>query len=250
MVGGKPRIGARGAPDMLTVIVPKAKAKFLDTWHSVGLRGTASHDFVIDEEFVPEVQTAAVLTNPSVFDTPVHRLPILMLLGSPHAAVAIGIAEGAIDDLRAIAKSKIPALDPGRPLKDNPIFNYRFGELVIRLDSLRTYLAREAESMWDIATSGTLAAPTQQGPQALTAASTAGTAATPLQAQHALAATQFVQRECVAIVQIAFELAGSDACYSSSRLQRRWRDIRVVGQHTAAGTGQLERYGQMFLLAD
>jgi alkylation response protein AidB-like acyl-CoA dehydrogenase len=250
MVGGKPRIGAHGGPDMLTVLVPKARAKFLDTWHSVGLRGSASHDFVIDEEFVPEIQTSNVLVSPAAFDTPIHRLPILMILGAPHAAVAIGIAEGAIDDLRAIAKSKVPALDPGRPLKDNPIFNYRFGEIVTRLDCARAFLARDAEITWEIANAGKVAAPAQsQTPLAMTTASTAGTVATPLQAQRALATAQFVQRECVDIVQIAFELAGSDACYSSSPLQRRWRDIRVLGQHTAAATGQLEKFGQMFLLA-
>ena len=33
--------------------------KILDTWHTLGMRGTGSHDIVLDDVFVPEAASRA-----------------------------------------------------------------------------------------------------------------------------------------------------------------------------------------------
>jgi alkylation response protein AidB-like acyl-CoA dehydrogenase len=82
---GKPRMTATGTPETRLVLVRREAAKFLDTWDSVGLRGTASHDFVLEEQFVPESYTGS-LSGPAGFDTPIYRLPFALLAMPTHAA--------------------------------------------------------------------------------------------------------------------------------------------------------------------
>jgi hypothetical protein len=49
----------------------------------------------------------------------------------------------------------------------------------------------------------------------------------------------------VDIVNEVFSLAGASACYNSSVIQRRWRDIRCVAQHAAASTDYYETLGTL-----
>jgi alkylation response protein AidB-like acyl-CoA dehydrogenase len=44
---------ADGAPDVQAVFVPAAACEIIDTWHTAGLRGTGSHDFRVEDVFVP-----------------------------------------------------------------------------------------------------------------------------------------------------------------------------------------------------
>ena len=45
---GTPRLDAAGRPVMRTMIFRPAQAKIHDTWHTIGLRGTASNDYEVD----------------------------------------------------------------------------------------------------------------------------------------------------------------------------------------------------------
>ena len=55
--GDKPRLTAAGRPELRLVFLPVAAAAMLDTWQTGGLRGTASHDFVVSDCFVPQHRT-------------------------------------------------------------------------------------------------------------------------------------------------------------------------------------------------
>ena len=223
---GAPIIGPNGMPEMRAALLPKNKAEFLDTWDAVGLRGTASHDFVIKEQLVSELYTAN-LFGPSTFDIPIQRLPFMMIAAPTHGSVAIGIAQGALDDVAALAKYKFPAFAGGKRLAEDPLFTYRYGELAIRLAGLRGMLERGIMDNWELALSKTPAGP-------LDIARTAAMAA-------------YVQANAVDIVNEAFALSGSNACYNSSTLQRRWRDVRCVAQHQAANKTSYQSFGSLLV---
>ena len=53
----RPRLLDSGAPDVQAVLIPAADCEILDTWHTTGLRGTGSHDFRVDNVFVPNEHT-------------------------------------------------------------------------------------------------------------------------------------------------------------------------------------------------
>ena len=72
-------------PEMRMAYVPKGSYKILDTWHSGGLRGTGSHDIVVDDIFVPAELTFS-LEDPDHIDRPLYRMPF----GSDAGRVVCG----------------------------------------------------------------------------------------------------------------------------------------------------------------
>jgi indole-3-acetate monooxygenase len=55
--GTEPRMLAAGVPEMRMTYLPKGAYRILDTWYVGGLRGTGSHDIVVDDVFVPAERT-------------------------------------------------------------------------------------------------------------------------------------------------------------------------------------------------
>jgi alkylation response protein AidB-like acyl-CoA dehydrogenase len=202
-----------GVPEMVLAMVPAHEAAFIQTWDAVGLRGTNSNDFVLKDVFVPDHHIGQFF-GPATVDTTLFRLPVRLALGPTHVAVVMGIAEGAISDLRELAKTKRPAFNPTMRLAEDPVFQYRLGQLDIRLASVRALAEKEVSLMWD--------------------AASAGEGVPPLQATRQRAMVARAHTECVEIVNEAFGLAGSNAMYNTSTLQRRLRDVRTAAQHAAA----------------
>ena len=52
MDGSTPRVSAAGVPLTRAAWIPASVARIDDTWSVVGLRGTGSHDFIVDDVFV------------------------------------------------------------------------------------------------------------------------------------------------------------------------------------------------------
>lgn len=210
---GAPRMSDAGIPEMKLVMVPTAQVQFLETWDSVGLRATNSNDFVLKDVFVPEHHTGELFGAAGV-DTPMFRLPTRLALGPTHVAVVFGIAEGALDDVRKLAKTKRPAFNPGMRLAEDPVFQFRLGLLETRLAAVRALSEKETQLMWD--------------------AAIANEPITTMDAVRQRAMVARAHTECVEIVNEAFALAGSNAMYNTSSIQRRFRDIRTAAQHVAA----------------
>jgi alkylation response protein AidB-like acyl-CoA dehydrogenase len=222
MENGKPQLGPEGRPVYKLALLPKDQVEFLDTWYSVGLCGSDSTDYIIKNSFVPEAFTTDIFVAPSVYDSLLHRLPFMMVTGPTHCAVCLGLAQGAIDDLSELARNKRPAFSP-KPPGEDPVFQYRFGELAVRLAAARAYTQNVAQWTAEKAKSGE-------------------PCATPdvLRLQTMVA---YVHHECVDIIDKAFTLAGSTPVYRSQVLQRRWRDIKCVASHFAGSTACYQALG-------
>ena len=211
--GDTPR-AANGAPAMHLALVKAEKAAFLDTWHTLGLRGTASHDFVLDDVFVPAHHVAPMFA-PSCIDTPAYRVPASIGNTAHHAGARIGCAAAALDELAALAVNKRSAFNPALRLVDDPNFKSRFGEALARLDAARAHAEIVMRELWELACSGR--------------------DATPADLARARCMLARVSTECLEVVSEAFQLASSSSIYSHSSLQRRLRDMQVAAQHAAAG---------------
>src|SRR4029079_17237344 len=60
---GTPRLRSDGTPVVRTMLFPKSQTKFTDIWHTIGLRGTASNQYAVDDLFVPEAYSVDVLSR-------------------------------------------------------------------------------------------------------------------------------------------------------------------------------------------
>jgi len=222
---GSPRIGANGAPEMVLVVLPAAQVEFLDTWHVLGLRGTDSCDYAVHDVFVPEHMTADLVAATNCFDTPATRLPIRVVLAMGHASVAIGIAEGALEEVADVAKTKRAAMNPTALLAHDPVFRHALGEEDLRLAAARALLDRTTES----ATQAFVSRRPLSSRETMEGRTMAG----------------FITAECVKIIDTAYTMAGSVSLYDTSSLQRRLRDIHVATQHVAATTEGYRTLGKL-----
>ena len=87
--------------------------EILDTWHTLGLRGTGSHDAVADELFVPASRVLSLFDGPLV-DRPLYRFPIFGDFALSIAAAALGNARGAIEEFASWQRTRSGRGPPAR----------------------------------------------------------------------------------------------------------------------------------------
>jgi len=198
-------------PPMRMMVVPASDVDILDTWHVSGLRGTGSHDFTISDVFVPDERTFKI-DDHSGIDAPVMRVPELSLSTLLFAAVAIGIAQGALDEITAIATAKVPAFAMA-PLAANPLFRNHLGSADAELRAARALVYGEASAAW-------------------------GTASdraefTLVQRARFRAATTWAVRAAASVVDVVYTEGGGSSIRDDNPLQRRLRDVHALTQHFA-----------------
>ena len=87
-----------GSREVRTMLFPKSSATMVDIWHTLGLRGTASNEYVVKDLFVPADHT--MLRDQAIdrrADGPLYRFSSNQLYSAGFAGVGLGIARGLID---------------------------------------------------------------------------------------------------------------------------------------------------------
>jgi alkylation response protein AidB-like acyl-CoA dehydrogenase len=128
-----------------------------------------------------------------------------------HAAVAIGIAVGALAELAALAGSGRRQFFAATDLRDSPVFQHEFGRLDAQLRAARALIQVQVENQWQRALEGTL-----EDSVDLTTG---------------LQGSAWAHAACVKIVSDCYTLGGSSSIMNSSPLQRRLRDVHAARQH-------------------
>jgi alkylation response protein AidB-like acyl-CoA dehydrogenase len=112
---GAPRMLAPGQPDLRVLFVPKGRYAILDTWHVGGLRGSGSHDIVLDDVFVP-VEDSCAPAPPTASDSPLVQLPIIPMMIAGFGAQFLGMARAAMAATIEILRDKV-SVDPGASIR-------------------------------------------------------------------------------------------------------------------------------------
>src|SRR5215470_11177628 len=94
--GGEPRLTPSGSPELRFMLCSATDCEIVDTWTVSGLRGTGSHDVVLQDRFVP-ASYSSFHTDPLVLTDPRHTLPVSSRIGPGLGAMALGIARSAIE---------------------------------------------------------------------------------------------------------------------------------------------------------
>jgi indole-3-acetate monooxygenase len=189
--GDQPRLTAPGTPEVRMVLIPAAQATILeDTWEVSGLVGTGSHDFTVEEVFVPAAYTwrfGPGMPRGPHYQGPLYRFPLVGLFRLPVSAVALGIAQGAIEACLALAPTKRATFGPG-VLRDQPFFQARIAEAVALVRAARAWLHTAVQQAW-------------------TSTLTSGTASVAERADLVLAAAH-ATRSAAEAVQLVYTIAG------------------------------------------
>jgi alkylation response protein AidB-like acyl-CoA dehydrogenase len=211
--GGKPLPGPRGdagPPLTRAVALPARHWQIEDTWHVAGLKGTGSHHVALNDMVIPAENFFDLANGLSCVPGPLYQAA-LQLIPLMHVAVAVGIAEGAADELIELANTGRQQVRAAVPMRDSETFQGELGRVAAEIRAARAVLRAQAESHWRRALAGTLK------DEALLTQST----------QTAI----WVATTCVRVADACFALGGGAALYETSPLQRRLRDLHALGQH-------------------
>jgi len=151
------REGAGPIPEMRLFLLDRAAGEYeiLDTWHAMGLKGTASNDIVVREQFVAEDRTllwADANRTPErgvqtqgwrVHDGPWFRVPVWDWMGWTIVPALLGAAYTALDATVARLDTRKNLL--GEKLGDTQAVQLRMADVAARLDAAETLLLRDVE---------------------------------------------------------------------------------------------------------
>ncbi|MGH9003728.1 MAG: acyl-CoA dehydrogenase family protein, partial [Acidimicrobiia bacterium] len=153
---GEPRTGPDGSPVMMVVFFPPEEAEIIDTWHTMGMRGTGSHDISVRDVFVPERRTWIMspvgVERSGPFRTPLYSTfpwTSFSCLGS----VALGIGQAAIDELIRLASEKSPNYTD-RSLRNREVAQANVARAQATIGSARAYLHQTVDRLHRTALAG------------------------------------------------------------------------------------------------
>jgi alkylation response protein AidB-like acyl-CoA dehydrogenase len=207
------------------VALPTEQLQILDTWHTLGLRGTASNDAVADEIFVPDTRVVSIFDGPLI-DRPLYRFPPFGFFAACITAAAIGNARAAIDNFVELAGAKKTGVST-RTLAERPTVQAAVAAAESALEAARTLYYQAIETAWRAA---------QDEPTVPVEART----------RLRLAATHGV-RTAADVVRTMYDLAGGSAIYDGAPLQRRFRDAFTATAHFQVNQASYELPGRILL---
>ena len=220
---GEPLTDEDGRPVGRVAFFPAAAATIHDTWHTSGLRATASHDYEVEALDVPASHTTAFPLTPWPAGA-MWRMPPMPLFFAPLAAVSIGIARGACDDLVALAQTKTPYRSTRR-LAERDVVQSMAARAEAATRSARAFLVEALDGLRLAAENGADISLEERAIARLAVVNAA---------QAGMAA-----------VGLCFEAAGTTSLFVDHPLQRRHRDVHALGQHVVLAFPGLETVGRV-----
>jgi len=221
---GSLRRNDAGRPTVRTWLFPAKQARLLDNWDPIGLRGTASESYSVEDLFVPEEFTGT-REDPSLRRDPgpLYAFPQQTLYSVGIASVALGIARGMLEAFVELALRKTPR-GSGR-LADNAVIQAEVARAEARLGAARTYLLDTVSEIYRRA-----------GPTA--PIDVMDRARARLAGSHAITSA-------VAVADYTYKAASVDAIFPGSPFERRFRDIHTLSQQIQSRDAHYETVGQV-----
>jgi alkylation response protein AidB-like acyl-CoA dehydrogenase len=203
--------------------VSGSEATLLDTWRTIGLRGTASDSYCVNELFVSEA-FSTTREDPTLRRErgPLYAFTMQGLYAAGVAAVGFGIARAMLSEFIALASRKAPR--GLARLADNAVVQADVARAEARLGSARAYLIETLTTIYAYADD---VAPIEVADRA----------------RVRLACTNAIQA-AAEVADFAYKGAGVDAIFPGSPFERRFRDMHTLSQQIQAAAPISSRSGR------
>lgn len=225
---GQPRLNSRGEPELHLMMFESSQVQIKDTWHVSGLKGTGSHHFEVQNQFVPEGRSVILGTRARI-DSPLYRFPLLGLLALGVCSVSLGIGHRAVSLLMELATAKKPT-GSARSLAHRSAVQSDIARSLADLGAAEAFIYQVIDEAWSLAEKG----------DSLT---------TDIKARLRLAAVNCTDRS-VAAVDRMYQVGGGTSIYEQNPLQQCFRDIHVTTQHMMVASPVYEVAGRVALGMD
>ena len=223
----RPRRNAGGNPVNRTMLFRREQANIKDTWHVIGLRGTASNDYEVVDLFVREEYTTWRDSVPDRRESgPLYNIPLLTLYGVGFSGVALGIAGSCLAAFMQLAQTKSSGgrLGSTAVLRDNAVIQSRVAQACGQLGSARAFLVQLLRETWT-----------------MSAASGALSLEQRARLRVAITGAMEAARK---VVDFAYRAAGTTAIFEGSAFERRFRDLHALLAQGQAHLSNFESAGQ------
>jgi indole-3-acetate monooxygenase len=210
-----------------TMLFPKSSVTMHDIWHVVGLRGTGSDEYVVENLFVPQDHTMARDTPAERRENgPLYRFTSNQLYSCGFGGVGLGIARATIDAFLDLPATKI-SRGASKPMRENNVVQSQVAQCEARWRSARAFLHDTWAQAWDhVEATGEQTAEDR--------------------AMIRLASTWAIQQSRE-VVNTLYHAAGSVAIFEDHPFERRLRDIHTVAQQAQGRQLHYETVGQILL---
>jgi indole-3-acetate monooxygenase len=223
---GTPRRKPDGSPEIRTILFPVTSATMYDVWDVIGLSGTGTDSYSVDNLFIPE-KFAALRDDPSALreNGPLYKLSTNMVFGMGFAATSLGVARATLDAAIELSRAKQP--QGLSAMRENSAVQGLIGRTEASLRAARAYLYATAAEVWrDLARGDAL---TEAHRIALRLAST------------------WTIHQATSVVDTAYHMAGATAVFSANKFERRFRDMHAINQQIQARDTHYEDVGKAIL---
>ena len=220
---GKPRRTPAGTPETRFMLCPASHCQIVDTWTTGGLRGTGSHDVVVDERFVP-ADRGSFFTDPLVLTDPRYGVPASSRVVPGLGAIALGIARGAITALIGLGTEKRHERT-SQPLSEDRGAQTRVSLAEALVASARLFLFDAVDRVWhDVL---------------------AGNEVTVEARARVRLATCHAVTSAVQAVDLVYLTGGATSLYATFPIERAFRDVHAITQHIGVHPRLLETTGRV-----
>lgn len=212
----------------LIAVMPAAKVRIDRNWDVIGLKGTGSHDMVVDKVVVPKEWTF-IRGGKSSLDQPLYQYPTMSLAAQVLAVVALGTARGAIEVLSELAGGR-SSITGAANLADRPYFQADIAKAEALLRSARAFFYEATEEAYNTLLQGDELSIEQR-----TSLRLASTNAARAGADVTLA---------------VYRLSGTTGIATDHMIARHMQDAMVVPQHAFLSDSTWQNAGRVLLGLD
>ena len=207
---------------LITAVVPQSQVRVIDNWHALGINGSGSSDYALDDVFVPE---HFAITKPGQ-----RRGGALFRMGygfaaNEHAIFALALAQLMLDSFIRSAQKK-RGYGKGASIADREIVQRVVAEAELRLRGTKLLMTDVLERLF-------AASADQEAPIALQA--------------EARAASVLCTDEAIAVTNTLFRYAGGSAVMLDDPMQRILRDLYTAQSHLMVSDAAYEALGKLRL---
>jgi indole-3-acetate monooxygenase len=223
---GTRRLRPNGAPEVHTIVFPATSATMYDVWDVIGLRGTGTDSYSVEDLFIPE-NFVAFRDDPSGLREkgPLYAFTTFAMFGLGFAAISVGVARATLDAMIELARGK--ASLGQKAMRENNAVLAGLGRMEGNLRAARAYIYATANEAWEEALQ-------------------TGKLSEDRRLALRLAATWTIH-QAASVVDAAYHMAGATAVFRANKFERRFRDMHAIAQQIQARDTHYEDVGRMLL---
>jgi alkylation response protein AidB-like acyl-CoA dehydrogenase len=211
-----------------TAVMHRHQVSIVENWEVNGLKGTGSHDIVVDRVVVPTAWTFIRGGTPTL-DTPLFRYPTVALAAQVLAVVALGLGRAALDDITALAGGR-ESITGAPVLAQRAYVQTELAKAEAALRSARAFFYESTEQAYAALLRGDPVDLQQRNLLRLSSSHAAKVGAD--------------------VAQTAYRLSGTTGIFTEHSIARRFQDALIVPQHAFLSEGTWQSAGQVLLGLD